>query len=464
MTALDRAFIKAYRDDSKTQSPPAEPAYHPATVVPAPHARRFFERVGAIKPDMAAIGEDAIVIEAAPPGKTIVTHELRIDVLQQQPALHISPLPHPVQVAPVRASAPAIEANVETIVEPPKQIVVAEAAPKAMPKSSPVEPAPPRLTFPKSQFQPLTPTKWPTTSMPANPFSTKAKSLAEMDSTTALTDAAFAVAPANSDAIADEQPTGSNALSDADVDSNESEESNRMPTILPLSAFRSEPTVSPFRAALEVDHFLWPSECGNLLKKAGRSFDELVKPIQQVTKQGLKCLAIASCRIGEGRTTFALTAAKHLASRGLSVVLVDADFARPNLAARLGLSIDCGWEAILAGEAQVEDVLIESLTDRLSLLPLSGPLAVENFTRNLRGATMLGVLRQHYDLVLLDAGAQEGDGRDALDAIIESSQIDAAFLLRDVRRTTQADLTAVEKRLQGAKILCLGVAENFCSL
>ncbi len=502
MTALDRAFIKAYRDEQKTQSPAAEPAHHPATVVPMPHARRFFERAGAVKPNLTPVGEEPIVVEPTPV-KTMVMHELQLDISQDVSTPHAASLDQPTVTtalpkSPAAAQAPAArlamaEAIAPQWATPPAETDSAPVAPLAHPgviksrQLAAVEPnveaattatsfdgenlvAPanielklPRLVFPRRDSSAVPPGKWPASSLP-NPFALKGKPLASLES--GVTQVAASPAEpvvtrltltAGENADASSLQDTFNAVADDD------DTYKTLPAILPLSAFRSEPVVTPFRAALEVDHFLWPTECEKLFKKAQQSFDAFVKPMQQASKQGQKCLAITSCRIGEGRTTFTLTAARHLAARGMRVVLLDADFARPILAARLGLAVDSGWEAIIAGEAQVADVLIESLTDRLSLLPLAGPLDVAAFTANLRGATMLGVLKQHFDVVLLDCCAAEGAGRLALDALVSSGQLDAALTLRDVRRTSLIEVREIQLRLHAAEIRCLGMAENFCA-
>ena len=122
-----------------------------------------------------------------------------------------------------------------------------------------------------------------------------------------------------------------------------------------------------------------------------------------------------------------------------------------------------GWEAVLGGQSELSEVLIESLSDRLSVLPLARPITIETFNRNLRGTTMLGMLRQHFDVALLDTGAVDAAGRAGLDTLIACGQLQAALLVRDVRRTSQSDVQALEQRLHAAGVSCLGVAENFCT-
>ena len=147
-----------------------------------------------------------------------------------------------------------------------------------------------------------------------------------------------------------------------------------------------------------------------------------------------------------------LCAARRLAARGLKVVMVDADFDHPKLARRLGLLPEAGWEEVLAGGLPLAEVLIESLEDRVALLPLPGPLSTESGLPD--PAASLDLLRRHYDLVLVDLGevGAEAAARNWIDAVV---------LVHDVRSTPRAELVRATRRLQAAGQVELGVAENF---
>ena len=114
------------------------------------------------------------------------------------------------------------------------------------------------------------------------------------------------------------------------------------------------------RAAFEVDHFAWPELCDSLLEKRASEFDQLVGQLVTESALGRKVVAITGSRRGDGRTTLALLLARRLAATAVKVVVVDADFEVPQLAARLGMTVQSGWENILADGLPVWDGLVES--------------------------------------------------------------------------------------------------------
>jgi len=215
-----------------------------------------------------------------------------------------------------------------------------------------------------------------------------------------------------------------------------------------------------FRPLLEVDAFAWSEVSNELSLAAGVQLDRLADGLAARIAQGRKVVGLAGCRRGQASTTLLLCAAKRLATRGLKVVMVDADFDNPKLARRLGLLPEAGWEEVLAGELPLAEVLIESMEDRLSALPLSAPLSTEKGWPD--PTASLDLLRRHYDLVLVDLGevGAEAAGCRGPDST-GGPWVDAVVLVHDVRSTPRAELVRATKRLQAAGLVELGVAENF---
>jgi Mrp family chromosome partitioning ATPase len=203
---------------------------------------------------------------------------------------------------------------------------------------------------------------------------------------------------------------------------------------------------------LEVDAFAWSKVSTKLSLAAGVQLDRLADALAAGIAEGRKVVGLAGCRRRQGCTTLLLCAARRLAARGLKVVMVDADFDHPKLARRLGLLPESGWEEVLAGELPLAEVLIESLEDRVALLPLPAPLSTESGLP--APAASLDPLRRHYDLVLVDLGevGAEAAARNWIDAVV---------LVHDVRSTPRAELVRATRRLQAAGQVELGVAENF---
>ena len=163
-----------------------------------------------------------------------------------------------------------------------------------------------------------------------------------------------------------------------------------------LSSFASQATsiAEPLEAhkpALEVDAVCWPAVCLKLLDRHAQQFDRLVEEILQECAAGRNVIGITGIERGEGRTTLALCLARRLAARKERIALVDADFASPRLAESLGLGVDRGLETVIAGRETLWDVMIESVTDRLAILPSVGTAAAETAIDSLH--RMAGALR-----------------------------------------------------------------------
>jgi protein-tyrosine kinase len=99
--------------------------------------------------------------------------------------------------------------------------------------------------------------------------------------------------------------------------------------------------------------------------------------LQRMDSKGWRSLAIFSPNASDGKSTTAINLAISLAnSHSHSVLLVDFDFRRPSLAARLGLSPEYGADDALKGTAAIEDCLYHPEgIDRFVVLPARSVLA-----------------------------------------------------------------------------------------
>lgn len=219
-----------------------------------------------------------------------------------------------------------------------------------------------------------------------------------------------------------------------------------------------------FQPMLQVDQFAWPAVCCRLGEAAGDELDRLADALVQLMARGKRVVAIGGCRRGEGATTVLLCAGRRLAELGLNLVLADAHLADPQLACRLGLLPESGWEDVLAGRLPLEEAIIESAGDRLAVLPLRQTSAgasgvAEDETRLVE---CIRTLAAHYDLVLLDPGPLEELG--VVGASLArgiGSRLDAIVLVHHGGVTPPEDLDEVRRRLAATEIVQVGVVENF---
>ncbi|NUQ64435.1 MAG: hypothetical protein HUU20_18370 [Pirellulales bacterium] len=235
--------------------------------------------------------------------------------------------------------------------------------------------------------------------------------------------------------------------------------------VRPSEPFPEEPMPAasqPFQPLLQVDGFAWPDSCRRLSAVAETQLDALAEGLIAPTALGRKVFAACGCRRGSGCTTLLLCAAQRLARRGLRAILVDADFEQPQLARRLGLLPDSGWEDVLDGQLPLGEVVIESVDDHLAILPLCGKHAGADGSLAHDPAAEIDVLREHYDLVLVDLGRFAPADGPAAQALCGAGRwIDAAVIVRDVRNANPPELDRLCDRLRRAGIAEAGLADNF---
>jgi Mrp family chromosome partitioning ATPase len=196
---------------------------------------------------------------------------------------------------------------------------------------------------------------------------------------------------------------------------------------------------------------------------AREQIHQLAEGLVSGLEQGRRAVAMSGCRRGDGCTTLLLCVARQLAERGLRVAMIDADFDNPLLARRLGLLPEVGWEEVFTARLPVEEVVIESTQDRLAVLPLCGSLPCRACpAKDLPDPVpTLNVLREHYDLLLVDLGQfsdealSDGSSRAVID------WIDAVVLVHNVRATSQDELNRTRRRVHAAGLVEAGIAENF---
>jgi Mrp family chromosome partitioning ATPase len=213
--------------------------------------------------------------------------------------------------------------------------------------------------------------------------------------------------------------------------------------------------------AFEVERFDWPETVTSLLKN-GPHIRALVK---ELLPEGRGTLLVSGFRRGEGRTCVALLLARHLARSGARVAVLDADLQQPQLAARLGMTIEAGWETILTGEMHPGEALIESLRDRLTLVPLLRAIGESELTgAGARFHELLERLQSQFDVVCIDGGPLAESGETAYEALFGQTQIDAAVIVRDLRHCRLEQTHAVGRKLAQLGVNRCAIVENFCAV
>jgi Mrp family chromosome partitioning ATPase len=218
-----------------------------------------------------------------------------------------------------------------------------------------------------------------------------------------------------------------------------------------------------FRAFLEIDRAVWPAACGELLDRAGRDWDRFTEQLIERMGRGEKCIALAGSAHGDGNTTISLALARHVAARGLRPLVVDADPENPELARSCGVAVQTGWDDVLLSGLTAGEALISAVEDGVTLLPWRGRDATLAELAATQGiGEIFRALREHYDLVLLDAMPLVARATIADFAVLARAiDLDAVYLIHNVRTTSREQLLALCAKIRDCGLSLAGVIENF---
>jgi Mrp family chromosome partitioning ATPase len=233
----------------------------------------------------------------------------------------------------------------------------------------------------------------------------------------------------------------------------------------PLSSFGTNLKLadSSLRAEHEVESLAWPANCDKLVARAKPAWAAFSGQVVRSVERGQNIIAITSTVRGEGRTTICLTLAREIAALGKRCALVDADFEHPSLADSCGVASQIGWNQLLqADEVLLGEVMIESLADRITLLPWHGSRPNAAAIGSTRVPTAFAELSEQFDLVLVDvmpvinrAGAVE------LGRLAKAVPFEAMYVVRDARWTLDEQLSDCVTELRLADLPVAGIIENF---
>ena len=213
-------------------------------------------------------------------------------------------------------------------------------------------------------------------------------------------------------------------------------------------------------AVWEVDAFCWPEICDRLEAAPDECLQDAGRQLVAASRQGLKLLAVTSCRRGEGRTTLALSLARSAAAYGARVAVLDGDWRNPQLANQLGVEATGGWQDALEGNLSLADIAITSLEDNVTLLPLTSVPGAHDLPLNDgQVARLLATATRHFDLVIVDM-----EPMDLFPPPLVPRRplgIDAAIVVQDVRVRSASDVHRCVVWLREAGVQSVGIAENF---
>jgi capsular exopolysaccharide synthesis family protein len=168
-------------------------------------------------------------------------------------------------------------------------------------------------------------------------------------------------------------------------------------------------------------------------------------------------ISIASGGPGEGKSTTIANLAFISAQGGYSTLIVDADLRRPVQHTLFDLSNETGLTNYLTTEIPLDDVILPTTIENLSVLP-SGMLPSDavGILNSQRMSDTIAELKERYDIVFFDSPPMLG----VSDASVIASEVDQTVIVVQHRRFPRAMLTRVKQAILGVGGTILGVVLN----
>lgn len=170
-----------------------------------------------------------------------------------------------------------------------------------------------------------------------------------------------------------------------------------------------------------------------------------------------KVIQVTSPNASDGKSTVAANLATSIAQSGKRIVLIDADFRKPRQHRIFGLSAASGLASVIAGEAELRDVIQKTAVPGLSLLPC-GPLPSNpaELLTSARFKEMLDVLREEFEFVLIDTPPLLA----VSDPSAVAARVDGVLLAVRIAKNTRPNAERAKEILTNLDANVLGVVVN----
>ena len=189
-------------------------------------------------------------------------------------------------------------------------------------------------------------------------------------------------------------------------------------------------------------------------KPAAETFVPIASSLLLASSEGLPgSILVTSAQEGEGKSSTVHALALALAKLDRRVLVIDADMRRPRQQGLFNVTPERGVSEVMTGQAKAEDVIVETSTPGVALLP-SG--AIPPNPAELLSTPALDVLlasvQARYDTVLIDAPPILG----VPDTVLLAAKAQAAVLVVEWGRNHHGGLRVAVDRLRRAGGVIIG--------
>jgi Mrp family chromosome partitioning ATPase len=242
----------------------------------------------------------------------------------------------------------------------------------------------------------------------------------------------------------------------------------------PLSSFlgRSTATKAPtdvhveaeiLRPGTTIASFQWPPVCRALTHQGGDQLDAVADALVAEARAGRSLIGLLGLFPNRGTSTLACCLAARLAGGGRRLILADANFRNPQLAAWLDATPTTPWQEVLKHRGSLADAVIRAKDDRFDLLALdsrSAPDALQ-LIGGLQAVVTAGILRHSYDLALFDLGAFfDAASQPIVLELMRNMGLDAVLAVTGPDPADPRDLDFLADQLRRSGCQPLGIIEN----
>jgi capsular exopolysaccharide synthesis family protein len=185
------------------------------------------------------------------------------------------------------------------------------------------------------------------------------------------------------------------------------------------------------------------------------AYRSLATALQFSTEGGLpRSIVVTSAGPSEGKSSIALAIARHFATMGLNVLLVDGDLRKPSLHERLGKSGSIGLSNYLTGATTSPDLVQHTDVKTLKFIA-SGPVPPNagDLLSGTRIYSLISAGREIFDLIVIDSPPTMG----MADAQLLSSAAAATVFVVSASQSRKAPVRSALRKLKLARVTPIGV-------
>ena len=179
--------------------------------------------------------------------------------------------------------------------------------------------------------------------------------------------------------------------------------------------------------------------------------------LSKMDRRGYKTVVIVGAQPECGASALASNLAASMAYNGRRVLLIDANFRRPNQHTLRDLPNQCGLLEVLNGEATASSVIVDIEGVTMSVMPAGKSRnAQPELLESQSFRSLLGELERQFDLIIIDAPPALLTS----EARLLAKQVDSLVLVARAGRDKRGMIDRMSRQLDGQRADILGVILN----